>query len=209
MSGKTSLASVDVSRETIAALEHFAALVQRWTPAINLVGKATVADFWTRHIVDSAQLFRFCPPNAKRWLDIGSGGGLPGIVVAILAKELLSDLCVTLVESDLRKATFLREACRSLQLSADVQSQRIESLASLQTDVLSARALAPLTTLLAYAQQHLASGGVALFPKGSQHENELAEARKAWSFDLDIQPSLSEEKAAILIIRNVRRAEKK
>lgn len=208
MSLSASIAGLTVSRETIAALEQFAALVQRWNLAINLVGKTTVADFWARHVVDSAQLFRHCPPNAKCWLDIGSGGGLPGLVIAILAKERYSQLRVTFVESDIRKATFLREACRTLGLAADVQNQRIESLPCTQADVLSARALAPLATLLAYAEQHMDAQGVALFPKGSQHESELAEARKAWSFDVDIVPSLSEEKAAVLIIRNVRRAEK-
>ncbi len=203
---RRTLAGLDVSRETFSALEAFAGLVQRWNPAINLVSKATLPDIWSRHIVDSAQLFALCPPRAKLWLDIGSGGGFPGIVVAVLAKELHSELKVELLESDLRKATFLREVCRTLALSAEVHSTRIEAHPPAQADVLSARALASLPDLLEFADKHLSRSGVALFPKGSQHETEIAIARKTWSFDLKSVQSQSDSKAAILEIRNARRA---
>lgn len=200
------LSSGSVSRETMQTLEAFEALVQRWNPAINLVSKASLPLLRSRHTLDSSQLFAHCPPKATRWFDLGSGGGFPGIVVAALAKELQPQLRISLVESDLRKATFLREAARVLSLPADVYSERIESLAPANADVLSARALAPLSMLLAYADQHLAKGGVALFPKGHQYESELSEARKSWAFDLSIARSQLDENAAILEIRNVRRA---
>lgn len=206
MSAAASLAHLNVSRETVQALEDFSALVQRWSSAINLVSKASLPDLWHRHIVDSAQLFALCPPNAKLWLDIGSGGGFPGIVVAVLARDLQPQLRVALVESDLRKATFLREACRTLRLQADVYSARIESLPPSNADVLSARALAPLNALLAFAERHLADDGVAVFPKGEKHESELADARESWSFDVKSLPSLSDDSAAILEIRKIRRA---
>lgn len=207
MSGERSeVAGLSVSRETFNDLEQFADLVRRWNPAINLVSKATVPDLWSRHIVDSAQLFSHRPPNSQLWLDLGSGGGFPGIVVAILANQLQPQLKVALVESDLRKATFLREACRTLSLNAKVHSTRIESLPPAQADVLSARALASLPALLAFADQHLNKAGVALFPKGAQHEAELSEARKSHKFDVKLFPSLSEPKAAILEIRNIQRA---
>lgn len=199
------IAGLSVSRETFSALEEFAELVRRWNPAINLVSKSTIPDLWTRHIVDSAQLFSHAPPDAKLWLDIGSGGGFPGIVVAVLAKELQPQLKVALVESDLRKATFLREACRTLSLNAHVHSARIESLPPAHADVLSARALAPLPALLGYAE-HLNTAGIALFPKGAQYESELSEARKTYLFDDKLFPSLLEPTAAILEIRNIRRA---
>lgn len=199
------IAGLSVSRETFSALEEFAELVRRWNPAINLVSKSTIPDLWTRHIVDSAQLFSHAPPDAKLWLDIGSGGGFPGIVVAVLAKELHPQLKVALVESDLRKATFLREACRTLSLNAHVHSARIESLPPAHADVLSARALAPLPALLGYAE-HLNTAGIALFPKGAQYESELSEARKTYLFDDKLFPSLLEPTAAILEIRNIRRA---
>jgi 16S rRNA (guanine527-N7)-methyltransferase len=198
-----SLGGVDVSRETFDALKAYEALVQRWTPAINLVSKSTVSNVWHRHIVDSAQIFSVCPASAEKWVDLGSGGGFPGIVVAILAKELSPRLRVTLVESDLRKATFLRQAAQTLGLQATVVSKRIESLEPMSADVLSARALAPLPTLLGYAATHLAESGTAILPKGARYQDEIADARKAWSFDVDIKPSLSEAEAAILVIRNI------
>lgn len=204
--GLGNLAGLSVSRETIQTLEAFEALVRRWNPVINLVSKASLPELWSRHITDSAQLLALCPLGAVRWYDLGSGGGFPGIVIAALSKELQPQLKVSLVEADLRKATFLRESCRALALNAEVHSERIESLAPANADVLSARALAPLTDLLAYADQHLADSGVALFPKGNQYESELIDARKAWSFDVDPVPSLLDNKSAILEIRNVRRA---
>lgn len=203
----SSVAGLNVSRETLEALHSFEALVRRWTPAINLVSKTTLDDLWTRHIVDSAQVFTFCPSSATSWVDLGSGGGFPGIVIAVLARELQPGLRVALVEADLRKATFLRQAVQTLGLEVRVLSERIESLPPLATDVLSARALASLPDLLGYAKKHLASGGVAIFPKGARSAIEIAEARKSWVFDVDTHPSLSDANAAILVIRNIHRAE--
>jgi 16S rRNA (guanine527-N7)-methyltransferase len=200
------LADQIVSRETLERLQEFEALVKRWTPAINLISKSSVPAIWDRHIVDSAQLFALCPPGATHWLDLGSGGGFPGLVIAVLAKEAKPELRVTLVESDARKATFLRHAATALSLTVDVRTDRIESLPGLNADVLSARALAPLTDLLPYARHHLAPEGVALFPKGARHAEEAAVARHIWRFDLESKPSLSDPNSAILSIRNIERA---
>lgn len=202
---EVSVAGLDVSRETLAALQQYEELVRRWTPAINLVSKATLLDLWDRHIVDSAQIFALLPLSATSWADLGSGGGFPGVVIAILAKQLKPDLRVTLVESDLRKATFLRQAAQTLALPVTVRSSRIEVLDPLNAEVISARALAPLADLLAYADRHLAAGGVAVFPKGARYAEELAEAQKTWAFDVDAQQSLSDADAAILVIRNIHR----
>ena len=202
---EVSVAGLDVSRETLAALQQYEELVRRWTTAINLVSKATLPDLWDRHIVDSAQIFALCPFSATSWADLGSGGGFPGVVIAILAKQLKPDLRVTLVESDLRKATFLRQAAQTLALPVTVRSSRIEVLDPLNAEVISARALAPLADLLAYADRHLAAGGVAVFPKGARYAEELAEAQKTWAFDVDAQQSLSDADAAILVIRNIHR----
>lgn len=196
---------VDVSRETIEALRAFEALVQRWNPAINLVSRNSLSDLWDRHIADSAQVFALCPSNALSWADLGSGGGFPGLVVAILAKQLQPKLHVTLVESDMRKATFLRQAAVALALHVTVRSERIESLKPLGADVLSARALAPLSDLLGFAKLHLRSDGIAIFPKGARYMDEISHARKAWDFDVDTRPSLSEGEAALLVIRNIHR----
>ncbi|MFN3281428.1 MAG: 16S rRNA (guanine(527)-N(7))-methyltransferase RsmG, partial [Tabrizicola sp.] len=139
-------------------------------------------------------------------VDLGAGGGFPGLVVAALARELSPEMRVTLVESDLRKATFLRQAAQSLGLVVDVRAQRIESLANLHADVVSARALAPLADLIGYAVRLLRPGGTAIFPKGARFSEELTAARSAWGFDVDTRPSLSDADAAILVIRNIQGA---
>lgn len=195
-----------VSRETFDALKAFESLVQKWTPAINLVSKSTVPEIWDRHIADSAQIFALCPPNANLWVDLGSGGGFPGLVIAILAVEHMPELRVNLVESDLRKATFLRQAAQALHLPVSVLSSRIEALQPMEADVLSARALAALPALVGFAATHLNPEGVAIFPKGARYQEELAQAREAWAFDVDTRPSLSDGEAAILVIRNIHRA---
>lgn len=200
------VAQQSVSRETFDTLKAFEAEVRRWTSVINLVSKASVPTLWERHIVDSAQLFPLCPPNAEHWADFGSGGGFPGLVIAILAKESKPNLRVTLVESDVRKATFLREVARTLSLNVHVVSERIESLKPLDADVVSARALAPLSDLLAAAHQHLRASGTALFPKGARHQEEIAEARQHWAFAVECHRSVSDSDAAILLIKDLDRA---
>lgn len=201
-----SVAGLNVSRETLAALHSYEELVQKWNPAINLVSKASLPQLWSRHILDSVQIFSHCPDRAASWADLGSGGGFPGLVVALLAKELKPSLSVTLVESDLRKATFLRQAAQALKLRITVIDQRIEAVEPLDADVLSARALAPLSDLLGFAQRHLRADGVAILPKGARFAEEVADARKLWAFDVDSRSSLSEADAAILVIRNIHRA---
>ncbi len=201
------LLKLNVSRETELALVELEALVKKWTPSINLVGSSTLADLRNRHIVDSAQLFELAPPDSTSWADLGSGAGFPGLVVAILAKERLPGLVVTLVESDARKATFLREAARILGLTVKVENHRIEALAPLGADVISARALAPLTDLLQFAFHHMKPTGVAIFPKGARFKAETALAKESWKFQVDSLPSLSDSKAAILMIRNIQRAD--
>lgn len=200
-----SVGGQSVSRETFQALQDFEALVRRWTPAINLVSKNTVPQIWDRHIADSAQVFSLCPPGASSWVDLGSGGGFPALVIAILARERLPQLRVTLVESDLRKSTFLRQAAQTLGLTVTVLTSRIETLKPLEADVLSARALAALPSLVGYAAVHLKPEGIAIFPKGARHQDELAQARETWAFDVDSRPSLSDGEAAILVIRNIHR----
>ncbi len=191
-----------VSRETEAALAAFAALVRRWTPAINLVAPSTLPDLDHRHIADSAQLLPLAPTGWTHWADLGSGGGFPGIVIAILARGR-SDAHVTLVESDQRKATFLRTAARELGLAVTVHAARAESLLPLNADVLTARALAPLSQLLPLAHRHLRPGGTALFPKGRRHAQETAEARQTWHFDLTEHPSQTDPEGRILQIERI------
>ena len=200
------ISGVNVSRETIEALEHFAALIEKWTVKINLISKASLVDLWDRHILDSAQLLKICPRNIQNWLDLGSGGGLPGVVVAILAKELIPSLNMTLVESDKRKSVFLRTAIRELELNATVLNARIEKTAPLQADVISARALAELDVLLALAEPHLTKNTICLFQKGENWQKELSKAQQSWSFHCDITKSETQSGAIILKLGEVGRA---
>lgn len=197
------LAKVDVSRETIADLETFAALVGKWTPKINLIARSTVDSLWDRHITDSVQLYRFAPDSLSKWVDIGSGGGFPGIVMAILGKARHPEARFVLIESDQRKAAFLRSAARELSLSVRVLAERVEHTEPQNADVVSARALAPLSGLLPLALRHLNPQGSGLFHKGRQAHQEVADARKNWSFELEDHPSFTDPEARILAIRRI------
>lgn len=193
-----------VSRETMVRLETLGELVQHWSARINLVSKASLQDLWHRHILDSAQIFSLGPIRCDHWVDIGSGGGFPGIVIAILAEELSPSTKVTLVESDKRKAVFLREAARQLGLSARVIGERIEKLPSLSANALSARALAPLAKLCDYANLHLGEEGIGLFPKGENYESEVEEAHRDWTFSHKTHPSRTDPSAVIIELKDLK-----
>lgn len=195
----------DVSRETLGRLGRYEELLKKWNPAINLVSKPTLDEVWSRHFIDSAQLFNLAPAEVKTWADLGAGGGFPGLVIAILAKENAPDLEVVLVESDRRKSAFLASVSRELELKTRVLAKRIEEIAPLHADVLSARALAALQDLLGFAERHLRPGGVALFPKGVRWQEELALARQSWSFDCEASPSLSDPNSIVLKINGAQR----
>lgn len=192
--------ALNVSRETLQRLDRYAGLLRRWNRKINLVSQNTIDDLWTRHFLDSAQIFELRPTTARHWADLGSGGGFPGLVVAVLAAAEAPELRVTLVESDLRKAAFLTNAARELGLSVRVEAERIEALAPLEADILSARALAPLHVLLQYADRHLIDGGRGIFLKGARADSEIEEARKSWNFDLKTHPSKTAGDSTILEI---------
>lgn len=194
-----------VSRETTLRLTQFAALVRKWNPKINLVSPKTLDQLESRHIADSQQVFDFAGGTSGHWVDLGSGGGFPGLVVAICAAEAAPNLHVTLVESDQRKSAFLMTAARELGLKVKVLAQRIEAVEPLQADVLSARALAPLTDLLWMTERHLASGGIAIFPKGERHAIEVEEAQKIWRFDMEMAQSCTDDSARLLKLRNIQR----
>ncbi len=155
---------------------------------------------------NSAQLWALRAPGARRWLDLGSGAGFPGLVVAAIAAEAAPDLTVDLVESDQRKAAFLRAVIQATGLRAMVHDCRVESLAPQGADVVSARALAPLAGLLPMLEKHRRPGGIGLFPKGGTVHKELTDAAMDWRFDYKIHPSLTEQKAAIVEIGAMSRA---
>ncbi len=206
MSAKTAVAEFkeSVSRETLDLLERFEALLVQWNSRINLVSPTTISSIWTRHIVDSAQLLQVAPHSFERWVDLGSGGGFPGIVIAILTRDAPGSQ-VYLVESDQRKAAFLRAALRECGVTASVQARRIEEIPPLNADVISARALAPLVDLFRYAQPHLSPAGVGIFPKGAKADIEVAEAQKKWSFSHETFPSKTDPEASVLKIGDIKR----
>ena len=189
---------VGVSRETQDRLEALVATLGRWQKAINLVGRGTLDDIWTRHILDSAQITSLIPQTAKTLADLGSGGGFPGLVVAALRP----DLDVTLIEVDARKAAFLGEAARrmSLEKPPRIVIKRIEDAEPAAADVVTARALAPLGQLLAWASRHRMDTAICLFHKGKGWQGELTEAMKDW--DIECQPltSVTDRDAVILRI---------
>jgi len=196
----------NVSRETFERLEIFAAALAKWQRAINLVSGATLPELWARHFLDSAQIYRHSRETAGLWLDIGTGGGFPGLVCAALAADDRPTQRFTFIESDLRKCSFLRTVAVEMGLTVNILTRRIEDAPPQNADILSARALAPLTKLCDHAARHLAPDGVALFLKGATHAREIREALETWSMTLDIIPSQTAQGAVILKIGDIRRA---
>ena len=197
---------VDVSRETFERLQTFAGLVRKWTKKINLISKTSSADVWNRHIRDSLQLLMHFPEDPRHYVDLGSGGGFPGIVLAIALKKAHPATVVTLIESDKRKAAFLRTAAQTLDLSCKVSAKRIEDVQPQSADVVTARALAPLNELLSYVQHHLSPDGIALLPKGVAYEDELQTALASWRFSLEKRTSVTDPAGVILKIGALVRA---
>jgi 16S rRNA (guanine527-N7)-methyltransferase len=196
----------NVSRETLNRLQGYAALLEKWNTKINLVAPATIIDLWDRHIRDSAQVFDLAPRNAALWVDLGTGGGLPGLVCAILAADQMPDCHFVLIESDQRKAAFLVAAARELGLSqVRVLAERIEAAPPQGAQIVSARALAPLAQLLPYVSRHIEPKGVALLPKGKMYAQELEAARKGWHFSVAVHNSQTDPMARVLEIKEISR----
>jgi 16S rRNA (guanine527-N7)-methyltransferase len=190
-----------VSRETIAKLSTYAALLKEWQRTINLVAPSTLVDVWGRHFADSAQLLALAPAGAKRWLDLGSGAGFPGLVLAIILAEQ-GGADVTLIESDQRKAAFLREVARQTGVPVDILCERIEKRATQsKVDVITARALAPLPRLLELAAPYFAEDTVGLFLKGREARAEVDAALKRWDFSFALHQSQTDEKGRVVEVR--------
>jgi 16S rRNA (guanine527-N7)-methyltransferase len=189
----------DVSRET-QQIRKYVSLLNRWNSSINLIGPISDADLETRHIQDGRFLASLLPSGRTRILDLGSGGGLPGIPIAIDRP----DLAIGLVESDRRKASFLRAVRRELGLTYDVYGQRIETLPCQNADVVTARALAPLRRLLGYVARHLPKTGIAFLPKGERWRTELEDAKRIWAFEWAVHQTPNTSSSVILEITDLR-----
>ena len=195
-------AEYGVSRETLGRLTTYAALLEKWNQAINLVAKSTVSDLWSRHFRDSAQIMQHVTVPKGHWIDLGSGGGFPAIVCAIMGEGAYH---VTCVESDVRKSTFLQTVARETEAPVKVLNQRAEDLSSQIADVITARAFTGLTDLLGYAHV-LRPGGQALFLKGASHQEEIKAALATWRFTVQTHQSVTQSDAAVLSINEISRA---
>ncbi len=198
-----------VSRETSDRLAELKNMLIKWNQTLNLVSPASIAQFDARHVDDSAQIVQYAGQQTHHWLDLGSGGGLPGLVVAAILAESDPGCRITLVEADKRKCVFLREAARTMNIAIDVLAERIENIPAMGADVVSARALAPLKTLCFFAQRHLRNDGTALFLKGANHQAEVRAAQESgWRFDLSTHQSTTDPKGVILELRGIHNVKK-
>jgi len=195
-----------VSRETFESLQAFELAFRRWSARINLAAPSTLPHLWERHVLDSAQLIRLAP-TARRWVDLGSGGGFPGAIVAIMMSGR-AGAHVDLIESNRKKSAFLQTTLGSLKAPAAVHARRIEECyeLALSPDVVTARALAPLPMLLELAQPWMVQGVKAFFHKGRDYLREVEESRDAWGFDLIEHGDKVVGDGVILEISNLRRA---
>jgi 16S rRNA (guanine527-N7)-methyltransferase len=188
-----------VSRETIERFLAYQAILTKWAPRINLVGASTLGSFWDRHILDSAQILPLARPDAKSWVDFGSGAGFPGLVIAALVQPL-DGAQVTLIESSTKRCGFLREAARAMQVQVDIVNDKLENVKPRPVDIITARAFTALDRLLAYAEPWQGPQTQALFPKGEEVSSELAQASTNWLFKSTIHPSLSDARGCIIEI---------
>lgn len=191
-----------VSRETWERLDQFAVLLAKWQKAINLVSPKTLDEMWTRHIADSLQIVDLVPGSAEILVDLGSGGGFPGLVIAAALADR-PGFHAHLIESDQRKCAFLREVARTMGVPVEIHNMRIEAALSEcphGADVVTARALAPIKELLFLAAPLLKAGTLGIFPKGQDVESELIEATKYWTISAKIIPSRTDEKAGIVVV---------
>lgn len=193
-------AATNVSRETMERLQAYEALLRKWQPAINLVSKSSLDDVWRRHFLDSAQLVRFVPPAAKTIVDLGSGAGFPGLVLAALGVAE-----VHLMESDARKCAFLREAMRSLGVSVEIHHGRIEDATPFLADLVTARALAPLSNLLDLGERFVGPHSICLFLKGKGVDEELTGVEEKWNMTVTREISASDPSGTILRLEHIRR----
>lgn len=191
---------MNVSRETLDRLIHYVDLLTAWNARINLVGRNTMGDVWRRHILDSAQLYPHIPQGTRLLIDLGSGAGLPGLVLSILG---IAE--VHLVEADARKAVFLREAARVTNAAATVHAVRIDRVKPFVAQVVTARALAPVVELLEISERFRSPSTSCLFLKGANVQEELTVAGKQWNMTAHQSPSLSDPSGCILRLENINR----
>ncbi len=193
----------NVSRETFDKLKTYQSMLIDWQQKFNLVSSSTLEDAWNRHFLDSAQLFKLLPENAKVMYDFGSGAGFPGMVLAIMANEKMPNLTINLVESTAKKTLYLNAVKEQTGANVNILNDRIEKLPLAKADIITSRAMASLNELLGYAIRFCTKNTVCIFPKGKRYAEELAEAHKHWKFKCQILPSEQSEEGKILVITDL------
>ena len=195
--------SLNVSRETLNGFYEYETLLSKWNEKINLVSKNTLVDIWERHFLDSGQIIKHVEVSGKRWVDVGSGAGFPGLVVALLLRDRKIDCDLVLVEKNPKKGFFLNEVIRKLNLSVEVVNDNIDNLEPLNADILTARAFSELNNLIEIAFRHRKKEGICLFLKGENYRIELDKTLNYWFFDYDIVDSLSSSSGKIIRVKKI------
>ena len=195
--------SLNVSRETLNGFCEYETLLSKWNEKINLVSKNTLVDIWERHFLDSGQIIKHVEVSGKRWVDVGSGAGFPGLVVALLLRDRKIDCDLVLVEKNPKKGFFLNEVVRKLKLSVEVVNDNIDNLEPLNADILTARAFSELNNLIEIAFRHRKKEGICLFLKGENYRIELDKTLNYWFFDYDIVDSLSSSSGKIIRVKKI------
>ena len=195
--------SLNVSRETLNSFYEYETLLSKWNEKINLVSKNTLVDIWERHFLDSGQIIKHVEASGKRWVDVGSGAGFPGLVVALLLRDRKIDCDLVLVEKNPKKGFFLSEVIRKLKLSVEVVNDNIDTLEPLKADILTARAFSDLNKLIEIAFRHRKKEGICLFLKGENYRMELDKTLNYWFFDYDIVDSLSSSSGKIIRVKKI------
>ena len=200
------IAAEKVSNETIERLRIHESLLKKWSAHSNLVAKSTLPHIWFRHFLDSAQLLQYGPSGSSSWLDLGTGAGFPGMVLAIIGAEKLPTARFTLVEANRKKCEFLFAVADETGVDVRIRHARSEDIEPQNADAVTARAVSPLARLLELAKPHLARNGFCIFPKGVRYEAEICAARLRWNFAVERAASITNKSSAILMIRELRHA---
>ena len=195
--------SLNVSRETLKGFYKYKTLLSKWNEKINLVSKNTLVDIWERHFLDSGQIIKHVEASGKRWVDVGSGAGFPGLVVALLLRDRKIDCNLVLVEKNPKKGFFLNEVIRKLNLNVEVVSDNIYTLEPLNADILTARAFSELNNLIEISFRHRKKEGLCLFLKGENYRFELDKTLNYWFFDYDVVDSLSSSSGKIIRVKKI------
>ena len=195
--------SLNVSRETLNSLCEYESMLSKWNSKINLISKNSFNDIWNRHFLDSGQIIKHVDASRKRWVDVGSGAGFPGLVIALLLRDREIDCELVLIEKSTKKVYFLNEVIRKLDLNVKVLNNDIGNVEPLNADILSARAFSELNDLIQIAHIHRKENGICLFLKGENYRFELDKTLNYWFFDYDVFDSLSNPSGKIIRVKNI------